>query len=219
MRRTAALRSLALVGLVAPILFTALVAVQGWIQPDYNHVAMPISALAAWPAGWLQTLNFYGLGASMAAFAFGLHLSIRRSRYGEAAIAPLLVSSAGIFVAAIFPWIRVDGVPVETPGHAVGAIMTFLGASFGMIAVSRRMAKDPDWSDFAPFVLAAGIGMLALFLVLGAFAIDPRAPLHRWAGLLQRLVLALWFPCVIAASMRMLRIARTPVPPAIERAA
>ena len=38
---------LAIAGIAGPILFTALVIVQGLIQLDYSHVALPISALAA----------------------------------------------------------------------------------------------------------------------------------------------------------------------------
>ena len=37
-------------GIAGPIWFTALVIVQGILQPDYSHIAMPISALAASPA-------------------------------------------------------------------------------------------------------------------------------------------------------------------------
>ena len=42
---------------------TTLVVVQGVLLPDYSHVRMSISALAAWPTGWIQTLNFYVSGA------------------------------------------------------------------------------------------------------------------------------------------------------------
>ena len=39
--------SLAFAGIVGPVLFTLLVIVQGLLQPDYSHIAMPISALAS----------------------------------------------------------------------------------------------------------------------------------------------------------------------------
>ena len=53
----------------APIWFIAVVIVQGIMQPGYSHVAMPISALAASPAGWLQNLNFYVTGVLLTASA------------------------------------------------------------------------------------------------------------------------------------------------------
>lgn len=47
----------AMAGIAAPIVFTVIVFLQGLLQPDYSHVALPISALSTWPSGWLQNLN------------------------------------------------------------------------------------------------------------------------------------------------------------------
>ena len=196
-------------GLLAPILFTTLVVVQGSLQPDYDHVAMPISALAAWPLGWLQNVNFYVFGTLMVAFALALHGTIRPTKYGAGGIAILLLSGVGIVLAGVFPWVRINDAPTETPGHVVGAVMTFLGAGIGLVVVSRRMRSDARWSNLARYVLGSGITVLVLFVVMGAFAIDDGAPLHPWTGLLQRAVLAVWFPCVIVTALRALRIAHT----------
>src|SRR5919199_6379070 len=69
-------------GLVGPIVFTVLVIVQGVIQPDYSHIALPISALAAWPSGWLQNVNFLLLAGLMSMFAIGMHLKLPLERGG-----------------------------------------------------------------------------------------------------------------------------------------
>ena len=37
-------RSLAVAGMVGPIQFVTVVMIQGVLQPDYSHIAMPISA-------------------------------------------------------------------------------------------------------------------------------------------------------------------------------
>ena len=196
-------------GLLAPVVFTGLVVAQGVIEPDYDHVAMPISALAAWPLGWLQNVNFYVFGTLMSAFALALHGTIRPTKYGAGGIAILLLGGVGIVLAGVFPWVRINDAPTETPGHVVGAVMTFLGAGIGLVVVSRRMRADPRWSDLARYVLGSGIAILVLFVVMGAFAIDDGAPLHPWTGLLQRAVLAVWFPCIIVTALRALRIAHT----------
>src|SRR5262245_52995428 len=141
------LKPLALAGMAAPIAFTTLVIVQGILQPDYSHIAMPISALAAWPTGWVQNLNFWLSAALLAAFAMGLHTAIRSTRFGATGIALLLGSSTGLVLAGLFPWINVNGVPTETPQHVVGAILTFFCASTGLMMLSRRMAADPQWHD------------------------------------------------------------------------
>ena len=158
---------LAIAGVVAPIWFTALVIAQGLLQPDYSHVAMPISALAAWPAGWMQNLNFFVVAILMAAFTLGLHHAILPTRFGLAGIALLLVSCAGLVVAGLFPWINVNGVPTETKQHVVGAVMVFLGASTGLVVLSRRMAGDQRWRDLSAYVLGTGLVMLMLFIVVG----------------------------------------------------
>ena len=76
------MRRLALAGIVAPIWFTALVVLQGFLQPDYSHVRLPISALAAWPTGWIQNVNFYVTGALTMIFAIALHRGLQPTRRG-----------------------------------------------------------------------------------------------------------------------------------------
>lgn len=201
------MKRLALAGVVGPIGFVTLVIVQGIMQPDYDHIAMPISALAAWPAGWLQNLNFFVFAALMAAFAIGLNDAIRPTRFGFLGIALLLANALGFCMAGLFPWISVDGVPTETPQHVVAAILTFTSASIGLAVLSRRMAADPLWQDLSAYVLGTGLVMLALFIVVGGFAIDEGAPLHRWAGLLQRVLVTVWFVCLLVVARRVLRLA------------
>jgi Protein of unknown function (DUF998) len=75
-RRLAQARVLALAGLIARALFTTLVILQGVLQPDYSHIKMPISALAAWPTGWIQSVNFYIVGGLLVTFASAWHLPV-----------------------------------------------------------------------------------------------------------------------------------------------
>jgi hypothetical membrane protein len=202
-----ATRTLAVAGMSAPVLFTTLVIVQGVLVPDYSHVAMPISALTAWPTGWIQRLNFYAFGSSMAAFAVGLHLGVQPTRGGAAGFALLAIGGVGIVAAGVFPWKMVDGVPTETPLHVAAAIPSFAATAAGLIVFSRRLKADPRWRDLAAYTLASGIGVLLLFVTLGWFAIEDDAPLHPWAGLLQRVICAVWFTCTIVLAVRLRRLA------------
>lgn len=186
---------LALGGIVGPIWFVTLLVVQGILQPDYSHIAMPISALAAWPAGWMQNLNFFVSAALIAAFTVGMHRAIGPARFGRAGIALLLASCAGLVIVGLFPWVSVNGVPTETAPHVVGAVLTFAGASGGLMVLSRRMAADPRWRDLSGYVWATGIVMLILFIAVGGFAIEEGTPFHSWAGLLQRILVLVWFAC------------------------
>ena len=201
------LKPIAIAGMIGPISFSTLVIAQGILQPDYSHVVMPISALAAWPAGWIQNLNFFLSSTLLAAFAVGLHGAIHATRFGFIGIALLVGSSVGLFLAGLFPWIKVNGVPTETPQHVIGAVLTFSCASTGLIVLSRRMASDPRWHDLSAYVLGTGIVMLILFIVVGGFAIDEGTPFHRWAGLLQRVLVVAWFACLLVMAGRVLRLA------------
>jgi hypothetical membrane protein len=203
---------LGIAGMLEPILFTAFVVVQGILQPDYSHIAMPISALAAWPLGWMQNANFMVAGALNAAFTLGLHNTIRATRFGLAGILLMLASSVGIFLAGVFPWINVNGTPTETQPHVVAAILTFSCASLGLISVSRRMSADPLWRNLSTYVLGTGIVMLILFVVVGFFAVDAGTPFHRWAGALQRVLVGVWFVCLFVMGRRVVRVAPRPVP-------
>ena len=207
MRKRLPLTLLAIAGALGPIAFLTLVVFQGILQPDYSHIAMPISALAAWPAGWIQKLNFWLLAAFLAAFSVGLHAAIRSTRFGAVGIGLLLGNSVGLFLAGLFPWINLSGVPTETPQHVVGAVITFSCASIGLTVLSRRMAADSAWRDISAYVLGTGIVMLMLFVLVGGFAIDEGTPFHRWAGLLQRVLVCVWFACILVMARRLLRVA------------
>ncbi|MFL5617280.1 MAG: DUF998 domain-containing protein [Gemmatimonadaceae bacterium] len=200
-----ALSPFALAGILGPLCFTVLVIVEGMLSPDYSHVRLPISALAAYPTGWLQRLNFYQLGALMAFFTIGLHRAVGRTHYGGAGIGLLLLNAAGLFVAGTFSWIMVDGVPTETAPHVAGAVMAFAGAGLGLMALAPRLRTDPRWRALATYTLATGATILALFVLMATLAIPDSAPLHRWVGLIQRIVVALWFACTIALATQMWR--------------
>ena len=196
-------RTFALAGIIAPPLFTTLVIVQGFLQPDYSHVRMPISALAAWPLGWIQILNFCISAALTIVFAVGLHAGVQPTTRGVVGSALLALSGVGLLLAGVFPWKMVNGVPTETPAHAVGAITTFAAAGLGLVVFSRRMHADPRWHDLSAYTMATGIAVLLLFITVGFFAVDDGTPLHPWAGLIQRVLCAVWFTCLIALALRL----------------
>jgi len=201
--RSAPARTLALAGIIGPIWFTTLVIIQGFLLADYSHVRLPISALAAWPTGWIQNINFFVFGGLTMVYAFGLHRGVQRTRQGSVGFALLLLSGLGILLAGVFPFRMVDGVPTENSPHVVASIMAFASMALGLMVFSRRMIADPRWRDLATYTMFTGIIMLTLFVVLGRFAIDNGAPLHRWAGLIQRIVCAVWFANMIVLAGRL----------------
>ena len=192
-RRRRRTSTLALAGIIGPLSFTTLVILQGLLLPDYSHVRLPISALAAWPTGWIQNVNFHVAGVLTMAFAVALHHGVRATRRG----------GLGLVWAGIFPWKMVDSVPTETATHVIGAITVFTATGLGFVVFSRRMIRDPRWRDLATYTTLTGIAILLLFVAVGFFAIDDGAPLHAWAGLLQRVLCAVWFTCLIVLARRL----------------
>jgi hypothetical membrane protein len=195
-------RMLAWAGVVAPVWFTAMVAIQGTLHPGYSHVTMPISALAAWPIGWLQNLTFCVAGVLVVAFVVAFHRSVGQAQHGRAGHVLLLIGGVALAMNAVFPWKIVDGVPAEPATHAATAITTFMATGLGMIVFSRRMTNDERWRGLAAYTGWSGGLILALFLVLGSFAIKDGAPLHRWIGLIQRGLVAVWFVWMIVVALR-----------------
>jgi hypothetical membrane protein/uncharacterized membrane protein len=202
-RKLSPTRTIALAGIIGPIWFTTFVVLQGLLLPDYSHVRLPISALAAWPTGWIQNINFYVTGALLMAFALALHHDVQPTRRGGAGVALLVLGAVGVVWVGIFPWRMVDGVPTEPAAHVIGAVMAFAATGIGLIVFSRRMIADPRWRDLATYTMATGIAVVVLFVAVGFFAIDDGAPLHARAGLLQRALCAVWFTCLIVLALRL----------------
>ena len=201
--------ALAAAGIAGLVIFAGVALVQSLLRPEHSFVADPISALAVGPSGWVQDVNFLVFGALMIAYAIGLHLGVRPTRWGVVGLAFLVLSGAGLVWAGLFPSTDATGARWDDRVlHIVAFPMTFLGGGLGLIVMSRRMAGDPRWRRVATYALATGIAVL-LLLLAGAGLVRPSgAPLHPSWGLFQWALLAVWFPCTVVLALRLLRVAR-----------
>ena len=210
LQRRSVIAALAAAGIVGPILFTVAFVAQGLFRlEEYSPVAEVVSALEAGPGGWVQQVNFAVFGLLTVAFAVGLHLGLRPTRWGVIGPSLLVLSGMALVWAAVFP-LREDAAGhTYDPGlHIVGGVTYFLSSAFGLIVVSRRLAADPRWRHLAGYALITGITAVTLFLAIRVFVVAEDAPLHAWAGLAQRTVLAVLFPCTVVLALRLLRVAR-----------
>lgn len=210
-RPTRGLAAAAVAGIVGPVLFTVAFVGQELSRTDeYSPIKETVSALEAGPHGWVQQANFVVFGILTLAFAIGLHAGLRRMRAGFVGPGLLLVSGVGLLLAATFP-LREDatGATYDPGGHMVAGMVFFASSAIGLMVLSRRLRRDPAWRDLADYTLVAGIGAAASFVVMGAVVMPDDAPLHDWAGLVQRLVVVLvLFPCRVLLSVRLMRVAR-----------
>lgn len=196
-------------GLIGPALFTLTWVAQElfWIE-DYSPIKEPVSALAAGPNGWIQSVNFAVFGVLTMAFAVGLYGVSHSSKAGVVGSALFLVSGLGLLMAAAFP-LREDaaGVTYDPGGHFVAGMTFFTSSAIALVVISFALAKRAEFRRLAMPVRVAGILMLVSNPVMGILVIPDDAPLHEWAGLAQRvIVLGLLFPARLALSYRLLRM-------------
>lgn len=212
-QRTGAWRLLAVLawaGVAGPVVFTVAFVAQGLARRgEYSAAAETISALAAGPYGWVQDVNFVVFGVLLFAFAIGLHLGVRRSRAGVVGPAIMAWTGVGAVLAAVFP-LREDaaGLTVDPTGlHRPNAVLFFLSVGVGLVVLSRRLARDPRWAGLAAYTLVTGVVAVVLFVGLPLLVLPEDGALHAWAGLYQRAVLAVWFPCLLVLALRLRRVA------------
>jgi hypothetical membrane protein len=206
--RLSAVRAAALAGITGPIVFTLTFLVQQVARrAEYDPIAEPVSALEAGPNGWVQQANFVAFGVLLLAFAFGIHRGVARSRWGILGPALLGVAAIGLFLAAALP-LREDaaGVTYDPGGHFIAGTTFFLSTSLAMLALSRRLSRDPRFHTLAVYTAVCGALALVAFVVMGRFAMPDGAPLHHVAGLIQRaVILVVTFPCLAALAVRLFR--------------
>ena len=94
-------KTLLALGAAGPVLFLVVSTLLGFLDPDFDVMTEPVSALAWGPLGWVQTANFYVLGAATIAFAVGLYRDLEgRGRMGAEIL--LSVSGLALILAGIF---------------------------------------------------------------------------------------------------------------------
>jgi len=198
-------------GIIGPVLFTAVfLAQERFRAKEYDPIAETVSALEVGPNGWIQQINFAVFGLLTILFAVGLHRGLRPTRAGILGPVLMTFSGVGLLLVTVLP-LREDaaGVTYDPGGHIAGGVMFFMTSALSLIVLSRRIANDQRWSSLARYTLVAGIIALAGFFAGGIFVMPDDAPLHQWAGLVQRtIILLVLFPCRVILSVRLLRVAR-----------
>jgi hypothetical protein len=204
----------AVAAIVGPLLFTVGFIVQGWFRrAEYDPIAETVSALETGPNGWIQQLNFFVFGILMMIFAVGLGAGLRggRRRIGSVMV---IWWGVGLLMAGLFPLREnVDGETFDPTGlHQPNGAIFFASIWVGLAVLSWCLRQDPYWRGLTRYAVITSVTLAVVFLLMGLFAIPSSAPLHPWAGLLQRLVLAVWFPCVIVLATRLLQLSRVQSP-------
>lgn len=167
-------RNGALAGLVAPVMFGAVILVLTVAQYDFmvglgwhplrdSGVPWP-SGLALGPHGWLHVANSAVVGALLVVFAFGLH----RGMAGGSKVGPALLAVTG--AAFVLSGFKTDpdisGGPQSWHGmiHGIAYLLIVFSILPTFFFLWRRMRRDPLWRGHGLYTLITGVAMVVLFL-------------------------------------------------------
>ena len=197
-------RVLLAVGALGPVLFLAVSTILGLLNPDFDVTTEPVSALAWGPLGWVQSANFYALGASTIAFALGLYRGLEgRGRMGAAIL--LSISGLALIVAGIFKGTPPGAEP--TPSgliHGMVFFWTFIPLLTAYALAALRLKGERGWGAHAMYSAAMPSVVFGLVVIYGVLGSDPGDPLFFVGGILNRVLIALAFGWVTISAGRLL---------------
>ena len=179
------LRLYALCGVIAPVFFTVMVIVEGFLVTGYSHMTQQMSDLGAYSLygsyALLQNLNFFVSGILMIMFAFGLRRGLPGSR--------VIATSLGLFGFMFFLLGVFPDEPIPWPAAAhyliswVGGVSLLVSVFFAWRRFRRPVAGEGvGWIMYGRFSLVILVLMVVSFVVLAIFG-QPGSPIR---GLVQR---------------------------------
>ena len=153
---------------------------------------------------WIQNLNFYLFSLTTIGFTFALHRAIdggKGSIIGPVLIGMLGLSSAGLN--SVLPCDALcEGITAAGKLHLITGILGFISMAIGLIVMSRRMTRSPQWKTYSRYTLASGILMFVLFFAAGVVGSDEASTLD---GLMQRIFIASFLIWISVTGFRILR--------------
>jgi hypothetical membrane protein len=197
-------RVLLALGAAGPLVFLVVATVLGLLDPDFDVMTEPVSALAWGPYGWAQTANFYVLGAATIAFALGLYRNFEgRGRMGAAIL--LSISGFALILAGIFKGTPPGAEP--TPSgmiHGMAFFWTFIPLPTAFALTALRLKVERGWGAHAVYSAAMPSVVFGLVVIYGVLGSDPGDPLFFVGGILNRVLIALAFAWVTITAGRLL---------------
>jgi len=201
----------ALAGTAGPVLFLAVLLVEGAVRPGYRPMHDTISELSLGPRGWIQTANFLVFGILFMVFARGLKARVddsRAARFGAMllSVIGLGVVGCGVFRAEPWPPSSMSPSGLLHLACAMLLVLALLPVATGVLA--RAFVADARWRSLG---LATGLtSFVTLTLLAGGLALmsppghPPRIG-NEYAGFIQRADVAVFLAWQVAVARRMAR--------------
>jgi len=203
-QRDSSQRLLAICGIAGPILYTTVVIILGFLEPDYNHAAQSMSELGAVGARYAIIMNTAGfplLGLLIIAFALGLDRGIRDGKGAKIGPALVAVSGAALVMTGIF---RCDPgcVDVTMVGttHSVFAVIAAFAMLLAPLAISPRLKRDNRWESYLAYSVTTMVVALLVTAVYGFNVFE------SWNGALQRISMGIPLIWVEVMALKLLRL-------------
>lgn len=197
-------RVLLAVGAAGPIVFLAVATLLGLLDPAYDVMSEPVSALAWRPNGWAQTANFYAFGLSVVVFGLGLYCTLAgRGRLAAAIL--LTISGLALIAAGVFPGTPPGAEPtVSGLIHGLAFFWTFIPLPTAYALAALRLQDERGWRGHALYTAALPSVVFGLVVVYGVLGSDPGDPLLAVGGLIQRALLVAAFGWITITAGRLL---------------
>lgn len=205
-------RALAAAGICSPILFALGFVMQGFLRTDlrlgYNPIVQEVSDLTAGPLGWVQQVNFLVFGLLLIAFGVGLFRGVRKASLWMVGPALVVWNGIELIIADLFPRSENAAGHIYDPlgVHMLNGMLFFLSIGIVLVILSLQLVRDERWRNLALYTRVTGILVFVLNVLNGFFAEAAGDPLHPWLGLFQRMILAVWFLCLIILALRLWRL-------------
>jgi hypothetical membrane protein len=189
-------RIFAICGIVAPVLFTMMVAVESLLRPGYSQVSNYVSDLGTGPHAIVQNANFIVFGLLTLGFAMGLHgaLPAARGRASKAGVALVVVFGMGVLLAGVFPEDYLSGAE-----HQSVSSVAFIASVAAQLLIWRglRGGERTVWGGYRAYSLVSGLLTLVLLLGFGYYAGGPDQ------GAAQRVFLAVPWVWVTVTGLKL----------------
>ena len=186
----------AIAGIVGPVLYTITWLVLGFLEPAYSHTQDPISNLSAIGASFalVMTIVIFIFAILIVMFAYGLQRGLPPGFWGGPLA--LVITGVGYVGIALAPLNLAD------PGepnilHTISATVTVFAMMLAPVLTFPRLRKDPGWRNLSGYSIASTVVAFAFMVIasLPTFA--------DWAGLMQRLVLAVFIVWMVVIASRL----------------
>jgi Protein of unknown function (DUF998) len=160
-------RTAALLSFVSAATFVVLLAALHIIKPELDPSWHFISEYAIGEYGWIMVLAFLSLALGYASLFFALRSQLRTIA-GRIGLVLLLVSAAGLIIAAVFTTdpitVSEDAATSEGALHNLGGTLG-LAMPFAAALIGWKLARNPAWSSAKrPLLWATGLALVAFIV-------------------------------------------------------